>query len=223
MLQKEIFDFFNQLKLNNNKDWFSVHRKEFEKHSKSVKLFVSELYNELSKTDNLEGTHIYRINNDIRFQKNKPTYKTHFGISFSRSKPQLRGGYYLHLEPENSFIGGGFWSPEPQDLLRIRKEFELDDSTIREIVAEPSFKNFYGEIRGEDGVKTAPKGFDKNHKAIDLIRKRQFVTLHYLSDNEVFAPDFKEKVLHGFLILRPWFDYMSEVLTTNLNGESIIE
>jgi len=134
----------------------------------------------------------------------------------------LRGGYYIHLEPNNSFVGGGFWNPESDDLLRIRREFEINDSEIRKITSEKIFVKYFGELEGE-GVKTAPKGFDKNHHAIDLIRKKQFIVRRKFSDKEVFSDDFQKEIIATFLSMRPFFDYMSEVLTTNLNGESTIK
>lgn len=222
-MKNEIFDFLKRFAQNNNREWFLEHKKEFDIYAKQVKEFVTNIYQNLQKYDSLEGFHIYRVYNDVRFHKNKPLYKTHFGISFSRTKPMLRGGYYLHLEPESSFVGGGFWAPSPEDLLRIRKEFEMDDSEIRQIIHEENFRRIYGDLKGEDGVKTAPKGFDKNHPAIDLIRKKQFVAMRNLSDTEVFSTDFPDKILESFLALRPWFDYMSDVLTTNMNGELIIK
>ena len=132
----------------------------------------------------------------------------------------LRGGYYLHIEPGGSFVGGGFWEPNASDLNRIRKEFEMDDEEIRTIVADETFKKVFGGLKGEE-LKTAPKGFDKTHPAIDLIRKKQYLLTRNFSDIEVLAPNFQEEVLATFKAMRPFFDYMSEVLSTDLNGESI--
>lgn len=113
---------------------------------------------------------MFRIYRDVRFSKNKQPYKNHLAVSYHRRKPHLRGGYYLHIEPGNSFIACGFWDPKPDDLLRIRKEFEMDDVYIRKILNDPDFVSTFGNLQGEE-VKTAPKGFDKNHPAIDLIKK----------------------------------------------------
>ena len=132
----------------------------------------------------------------------------------------LRGGYYLHIQPEGIFVGGGFCEPNAADLNRIRKEFEMDDEEIRTIVADATFKKFFGELKGEE-LKTAPKGFDKTHPAIDLIRKKQYLLTRSFSDKEVLASNFQEEVLATFQAMRPFFDYMSEVLSTDLNGESL--
>ncbi len=218
---EKAFEFLRKLSQNNNREWFQAHKAEYDAIVKENKKFFEAINAGLQETDSIQKMHIFRIYRDVRFKKDKTPYKQNFGVSFSRTKPLLRGGYYLHLEPDNSFVGGGFWSPSPEDLLRIRKEFELDMEPINKIVNDDVFKQYFGELKGEDGVKTAPKGFDKNHPAIHLIRKKQFVLLRPFTDKEVFAPNFKEEVLKTFLAERPFFDYMSDVLTTNLNGELI--
>ena len=136
-----------------------------------------------------------------------------------------RGGYYLRLEPGGkSVVAGGFFNPEAKDLKRIRSEFQMDADEIREILAEPAFAKAYGgQFTPRDPLKTAPKGFDKNDPNIDLLRFKSFYVTHTFTDKEVHAADFGEKVLAHFRLLRPFFDYMSDVLTTDLNGESLLD
>ena len=220
MLQKSSLEFLNQLKENNNRDWFAEHKKTFEAEQKLAKWFFTSVGEQLGKVDSIERMQIYRIYRDVRFSKDKSPYKNHFSVSFARTKPLLRGGYYLHIEPGGSFVGGGFWEPNATDLQRIRKEFEMDDEEIRTIVADATFKKYFGELKGEE-LKTAPKGFDKTHPAIDLIRKKQYLVTRSFTDKEVLAPNFQEEVLNTFQAMRPFFDYMSDVLSTDLNGESI--
>ena len=220
MINKSTLNFLIQLKENNNREWFAEHKKSFEIEQKLAKTFFTSVGEQLGKIDSIERIQIFRIYRDVRFSKDKLPYKNHFSVGFTRTKPLLRGGYYLHIEPGGSFVGGGFWEPNPVDLYRIRKEFEMDDEEIRTIIADPNFKKFFGELKGEE-LKTAPKGFDKTHPAIDLIRKKQYLLTRSFSDKEVFAPNFKEDVLATFQAMQPFFNYMSEVLFTDLNGESI--
>jgi uncharacterized protein (TIGR02453 family) len=134
----------------------------------------------------------------------------------------LRGGYYLHLEPDNkSFLGVGFWDPNAEDLLRIRKELEMDAEEFKAVINQTEIKKVWGNIEGES-LKTAPRDFDKNHPDIELIRMKQFIFTKYFSDDEVFQDDFLEQVDNSFKAIRPFFDLMSDVLTTNLNGEPLI-
>ena len=217
---KKGFEFLSQLKENNNREWFSLHKQEFDSIVNENKIFFKEIYSELQKHDRLNDIHIFRIYHDVRFSKNKSPYKVNFGAGYSRQKPMLRGGYYIHLEQNNSFVGGGFWSPNNDDLLRIRKEFEMDTTEIEKITSNKIFVKYFKELKGESGVKIAPKGFDKNHPAINLIKKKQYVVMREFSDKEVLSNTFQKEVILTFLAMRPFFDYMSEVLTSDLNGNS---
>ncbi|NNC71115.1 MAG: DUF2461 domain-containing protein, partial [Flavobacteriaceae bacterium] len=159
----------------------------------------------------------------VRFSKDKTPYQPHFAGSFSRQGKHLRGGYYLRIRPGESFLAGGFWEPNKEDLFRIRKEFELDDAEIRKILRDKKYvKYFGGRFEGEE-LKTAPKGFDKEHPAIDLIRKKGFIAVRNFSDKDILSANFLKEVDDTYKALRPFFDYMSEVLTTDLNGVSLID
>jgi uncharacterized protein (TIGR02453 family) len=215
---KNSLKFLKQIKENNSRDWFLNNKPEFDEIVKVNKVFFSKIYAELQKHDSLNEIRIFRIYKDVRFSKDKLPYKTNFGAGYSRTKPNLRGGYYLQVEPNNSFVGGGFWGPNNEDLYRIRKEFEADISEIEKITSDKTFKKYFSELKGEDAVKSAPKGFDKNHSAIDLIKKKQFVLKRMFTDEEVLSVNFQQEVIATFLAMRPFFDYMSEVLTTDLDG-----
>ena len=218
----ELLEFFKNLEQNNNRDWFNEHKTEFKKIETSAKKAYNTVLNNLKIHDDVDGLKMFRIYRDVRFSKNKAPYKTHFGGSFHRTKPHLRGGYYLHIQPNNeSFIATGFWEPAPADLLRIRKEFEMDDQEMRNILNDKKFKSVWGHFVGDE-VKSAPKGFNKDHKAIDLIKKKQYIFIKKYTDEQVLSPDFLSNVDNSFKAIRPYFDYMSDVLTTDLNGVSII-
>jgi uncharacterized protein (TIGR02453 family) len=220
MLTKSTFEFLDLLNKNNNRDWFTENKKRFETENNLAKAFFTEVYTDLEKIDSLEKIQVFRIYRDVRFSKDKLPYKNHFSVGFSRTKPMLRGGMYLHIENEASFVGGGFWAPNNDDLLRIRKEIELDASDLREIISNTTFKKMFGTLEGEE-LKTAPKNFDKTHPDIDLIRKKQYLLTRKFSNKEVMSPNFKEEVIATFAAMRPFFNYMSDVLTSDLNGESL--
>ncbi|WP_442787606.1 DUF2461 domain-containing protein [Flavobacterium suncheonense] len=220
MVSKATLEFLTKLRNNNNREWFADNKTEFQQLEKEFKSFTMEIVTDLSKTDSIDKIQMFRIYRDVRFSKDKSPYKTNFGVALGRTKPMLRGGYYLHIEPDGSFVGGGFWEPNAEDLNRIRKEFEMDDSEIRAIISDENFVKTFGKLEGEE-LKTAPKGFDKEHPAIDLIRKKQYLVSRKFTDKEVTDKNFKTEVVNTFLAMRPFFDYMSEVLGTNLNGESI--
>lgn len=221
-IPEELFVFLKKIEKNNNREWFNEHKPEFKAIELEMKAVFNHLGDLMNAHDQIEKIKVFRIYRDVRFSKNKLPYKTHFAGSFARKKPELRGNYYVHLQPNNkSFIANGFWDPNKEDLLRIRKEFETDDSEIRDILNHSAFKSVWGDFKGE-ALKTAPKGFDKTHPAIDLIRRKQFTFTKEFTDQEVLSEDFISQVNEAFKLVRPYFDYMSDVLTTNLNGESIL-
>lgn len=221
-IPKSSLEFLNDLKKNNLRDWFEEHRKSFKKEQKAVNQFFETLFRMLNTHDELDTYKAFRIYRDIRFSKNKTPYKTHLAASFHRTKPRNRGGYYLHIEPGKSFLAAGFWKPEKDDLFRIRKEFEFDDAPMRKYLESDAFKKVFNGLEGEE-LKTAPKGFEKEHPAIDLIRKKQYIVTRKFTDKQVVSEGFMDEVNTSFKAIRPWFDYMSEVLTTDLNGVSLVD
>ena len=222
MISKNIFNFLEALKNHNNREWFKSNISTFRTVESEVKNFHSHLYDQLNQSDSIDNFKVFRIYRDVRFSKNKTPYKTYFSGSFHRTKPELRGGYYLHLAPNNeSFIATGFWNPDKEDLMRLRKEFEIDADEFRAIIAEPRFKANWGPLMGNE-LKSSPRGFAKQHPNIDLIRKKQFIFKKAYTDKEVLSDQFLQEVIYSFMVIRPYFDYMSSILTTNLNGEPIL-
>lgn len=221
-IQNATLQFLRDLSENNNRPWFQANKARYEAALENMKSFTHALEQALGETDRLDETTLFRIYRDVRFSADKSPYKNHFGIHFSRATKKLRGGYYLHIEPGATFAGGGFWQPNPQDLKRIRDEFAADDQPVRQIISDATFQQYFGTIQGEE-LKTAPKGYDKDHPAIDLIRKKSFTVHRNFTDAGVLSDSFLREVKLTFEVMRPFFDYMSVVLTTDLNGVSLVE
>ena len=220
-LNPDILSFFAELETNNNREWFEPQKKRFKVLEAEMKQFSADLVEAMNEHDSIDRYKLFRLYRDVRFSKDKTPFKTHFGISFHREKPALRGGYYLHIKPGDNFIATGFWNPDKDDLKRIRKEIEIDAEEFREIIAEPSFKTIWGSLEGDE-VKTAPKGFSKEDPNIDLIKKKAYLFTKRYSDKEVLSKNFLQQVNADFQAVRPFFDYMSSVLTTDLNGVSLL-
>ena len=221
-ITKDVVGFLKELKANNNREWFAENKKSFKAVESVAKDFYNALMDELNRHDDIEKLKMFRIYRDVRFSKDKSPYQPHFAGSFARAGAQRRGGYYLRVRPGESFIAVGFWQPNPKDLLRIRKEFERDTTEIRKIMGDKKFTSIWGQMEGEE-VKTAPKGFNKDDPNIDLIRKKAFIFVRNFSDKEVLQSNFLDTINDSFKAIRPFFDYMSDVLTTNLNGESLLD
>ena len=220
-LPAELFSFFSDLQQNNNRDWFTEHKSTFKTLEAQVKTFGEQLKDQLNQHDHIDRFKLFRIYRDVRFSKDKTPYKTHFGLTWHRTKPLYRGGFYLHLSPKNNFLACGFWDPNPADLKRIRQEIDIDGEEYRSVLNNKTFKSVWGELQG-DAVKTAPKGYAKDHPHIDLLRFKQHIfTINY-SDKEICQPDFVDRANSALQAVRPFVDYMSEVLTTNADGESLV-
>ena len=221
-ISKTTLDFLKELKIHNNRDWFNEHKSAFQVEKDKATTFYNVLMEDLNTHDEIEKLKMFRIYRDVRFSKDKTPYKPHFAGHFVRGTKRLRGGYYLWIRPGESFLAGGFWEPNKDDLLRIRKEFEMDTTEIRSILNDKTFVKYFGKLEG-NALKTAPRGFDKEHPDLDLIRMKQFIVTREFTDDEVMSPSFLNDINNSYKAMRPFFDYMSEILTTDLNGESIID
>ncbi len=217
--------FLTLISKHNNREWFHAHKDQYLEAYGQIIGFADALLEKMNGHDRIETESgkksVYRIYADTRFSKDKNPYKTHWGMRFKRATKKLRGGYYLHLEPGNSFIAGGFFAPNPEDLKRIRQDIDFNYDDWRKVLSGKQLVKTFGTLRGEQ-VATAPKGYAKDHPAIDLLRYKQFLLRHSFTDEEVLAKDFVVKANDVFKSLRPFFDHMSEVLTTDQNGVSIL-
>jgi len=220
-IPSSMLKFIKELTANNDRTWFAENKPRYQAEQLHMIAFADALIAEMNKHDKIETPtgkkSLFRIYRDTRFSKNKTPYKTHFSGSLKRATKLLRGGYYFHVEPGGSFLAGGFWAPSSPDLKRMREDIAFDDKPLRQIISDPVFVETFGELKG-DAVKTAPKGFSREHPAIDLLRHKQFIVTRNFTDKEVKADNFLEEVVTTFCRMRPFFDYMSEVLTTDANG-----
>jgi uncharacterized protein (TIGR02453 family) len=221
--EKSTFEYLQNLQKNNNRDWFAAEKETYLKAQQNAKDVFEAIHINLQKHDEIEKSKIMRIYRDVRFSKDKTPYKAHFANSFSRLGKELRGGYFLRIRPGESFLAGGFWEPSKEDLFRIRKEIELDASDIKGILEDKNFKKYFGgKFESFNDLKTAPRGFNKEHPDVDLLRKKGFIATINFTDAEVLSSNFIEEVDEIYKALRPFFNLFSDVLTTNLNGETIV-
>ncbi|WP_088341172.1 DUF2461 domain-containing protein [Robiginitalea sediminis] len=218
----EALDFLKLLKANNSREWFHPHKSEFKACQQQAKDFFKGIEEDLNTHDSIEKAKLFRIYRDIRFSNDKTPFNPHFACSFSRAGAERRGGYYLRVRPGESFAAIGFWQPNPRDLMRIRKALQYEGEEFREVIQDREFAAAWGHLKG-DKVKTAPKGFTRDTDNIDLIRHKQFIFVREFTDSEVLHPEFPQRVGALFLAARPWFNLMSEILTTDLDGRSLLD
>lgn len=217
--------FLSDLAANNDRDWFNTYKSVYQAAQANMCDFIEALILEMNQHDQLENTSgkasLFRIYNDVRFKKDKSPYNARFAFGMQRATKYRRGGYYVHIKPGESFIACGFFGPSPEDLKRIRTDIDHHYEDWNRVLADPALQATFGAMQGEK-VKTAPQGYAKDHPAIGLLQHKQFLFRMEVSDEAVTSPDFVKRISDSFKNIRPFFDYMSEVLTTNANGELIV-
>lgn len=219
-MQSSSFTFLRELQANNNREWFADHKAEYVEGQKQIKALGEAVQERMNEIDVIASLKIYRIYRDVRFSKDKTPYKNSLSGSMVRATKWRRGGYYFHVEPNGSFLAAGFWNPNAADLSRIRQEIAANPAELREIITAEKFVKYFGQLEGEQ-LKTAPRGYAKDHPAVDLLRYKQLLVTRYFTDEEVLQPSFVDEIVETFKAIRPFLDYMSEVLTTDANGTPI--
>lgn len=214
MLNKKYFNFLNELKLNNNKEWFHKNKPVFDQLKLEFEEIVSELINSLSEFDsgikNLSPKDcVFRIYKDIRFSKDKTPYKTNFGAFFvPGGKKSGMAGYYLHIEPGECFIGGGIYMPPPPILKKLRDEVFYNFDELTEIISDKNFKKHFKEISGSKTT-MMPKGFDKNFKGAEYLKYKDYTVLCQVNDDFYLQKDAFRKIVEIFKTMKPFNDFLN--------------
>ena len=208
--------FLAALAKHNDRPWFQAHRAEYERAKGTFEDLVEELILRLGATEDMHGVTakdcVMRIYRDIRFSKDKSPYKRGFSASIGPGgRKSYRFHYYLHLEPHNqSMIAGGLHEPESAQLNGFRRAISRDARKFKAVASEKSFKRYFGEVDGER-LKTAPQGYDRDHPEIDLLRLKEVVAVHRLTDKDVLTPHFAVHVVKVCTAMKPFLDYLSSV------------
>ncbi len=214
---KPTFVFLNNLKQHNNKAWFDANRADYEVAKAGFENLVDQLIGEYGKTEDLGGITakdcVMRIYRDVRFSKDKSPYKTNMSASITPGgKKSASLGYHLHLQPQNeSLIAGGLYMPTPEQLARFRMAIDRDAASFKAILNTKGFKSYFGALEGEK-VKTVPQGFGRDHPEIELLRFKQVVVVHHLSDEMVLSPQFSTHAIKTFTAMKPFLDYLNAIL-----------
>jgi uncharacterized protein (TIGR02453 family) len=222
MLSKDTLQFLDDLKANNNRDWFLENKKRYEAFKKDYQQLVADLLDAMKPLDpSLEMLEVknctFRINRDIRFSKDKTPYKSHLGIWLSSGAKGLnRSGYYIHLEKGASFIAGGLYCPESEDLKKMRKEIAFFYDDLEAILAEKHFKSEFGDFdRNEkDTLKNPPRGYDKEHPAIELLKLKSFEASQKIDFSAASKKDFVAVMSQKLIVLKPLNDFINRALTS---------
>jgi len=217
-LHPDQFNFLRELKENNNKPFFDAQKKRYEAIKQSQILFITDLIKlctdfqpGLADLDPKKA--IFRMNRDVRFSKDKSPYKTNMGAWMNEGgKNAINAGYYLHLEPDNVFIAGGIYMPEPPVLKAIRQEIDYNFTDFKEIVTNPTYKKYFKEMGG-DKLKNNPKDYDKDNQAIEYLKHKDFLSSHSVDEKTALSKDFVKYCADVFSKMYPLNQFLNNAIT----------
>jgi uncharacterized protein (TIGR02453 family) len=215
---KNVMEFLQELDRNNHKEWMDANKNWYQEAKREFLGLVDEVIKGITAFDpGIAGITAkdctFRINRDIRFSKDKRPYKNNFGAAIQEGgKKSPNPTYYLHLQPGESMIAGGCYMPAAAELAKIRQEIDYNPAELKEIVEKEEFKNTFGAVQGE-ALKTAPKGYPKDHPNIELLRLKSFVVMQKLPDSKVIQANFADKVISDFKILQPFNHYLGVAIS----------
>ena len=216
-ISKPTITFLKNLSKNNNREWFNTNKDKWKSAQDELKGFLADLESEMNKFDAIEKTKLFRIYRDVRFSKDKTPYQKHYSMSMTREGKFRRGGYYFRIEPKESFMAAGFWGPEPKDLKLIRDHISSDPKPLRKLINAKKFKDLFGDLEGEQ-LKNVPRGYDKEDPAGDLLKFKQFIVTKKFPTSQVMEPGFVKELVKCYKAVGPWFAYMTDILTHDLDG-----
>jgi len=218
MINTETLKFLKALEKNNSKEWFDQNRKAYEQAKSNYLDFVVEILGRMKKIDtslaDLEPKQcVFRINRDVRFRKNKAPYKTNMGASFSKGGKKVQcAGYYFHLEPGASFIGGGFWMPMAPELNKIRQEIDYGFEEFNTIINKKKFKTSFGSLSESEKLTRPPKGYEAENPAIELLKLKSFIVMSEVKDAELTGKELANKVVDHFETMKPLVDFLNKAI-----------
>lgn len=211
-------DFLQELALNNSKEWMDDNKKRYQEAKQQVIELVSEVINQMQDIDASLASidprkTLFRINRDIRFSNNKDPYKTNFGAFLVEGGRQSGNpGYYMHIIPSNNFIGGGIYQPSPETLQKVRQEIDYNGNEVRQIIEKKEFVKIYSKPFDEDKLKTAPRGYPKDHENLDLLQLKHYVFMRSVTNDELLSDNFIEKVVESFTALYPFNQFLRRAI-----------
>jgi uncharacterized protein (TIGR02453 family) len=205
---KKVLEFLTDLTANNNRDWFQDNKKAYDESREKVLFLTEVLINEIRKFDPgipalSPKDCVFRIFRDVRFSKDKRPYKTNFGAYIAKGgRKGMNAGYYFHLDPAGSFAGGGVYMPPAEQLKAIRNYLAVNGAEFLDLINAPDFKKTYPEMY-DDQLKTAPKGFPKDHEFIDLIKYKSFAFAGKMDNSLISSDKLIATIVDSFRKLQP--------------------
>jgi uncharacterized protein (TIGR02453 family) len=218
---KDLFAFLRELARNNDRNWFNANK---ERYKSSViapmSSFISAMDGKLAKVSECfiadprpNGGSMFRIYRDVRFSKDKRPYKEHVACHFRHiaGKDAHALGFYVHLEPNDVFFGGGIWHPPNPVLREIRTAIVEDPAAWKAATRSKAFRARFGEIRGE-ALKRPPQGFDADHPLVDDLKRKSFFAVQNVDAALALTKDFARQVQGAFVALKPMMSFLADAV-----------
>jgi uncharacterized protein (TIGR02453 family) len=221
MLHPKTIQFLTKLKKNNSREWFNEHRNEYDAAKENFIELVNQILSQAGQFDQdisvlTYKDCIFRINRDVRFSKNKDPYKTNMAAYFVRGgKKSWLAGYYFHCEPGGkSFIGGGLYGGEPNQIKKVRQEIDYNWTEFKSILENKAFKKTFGDLSREEGMSLVrePKGYEKDNPAIDYIKLKNFIVSVPVNDEELTDQKLVKKIITAFTTMQPLLQFLNRAM-----------
>lgn len=215
-MQSSTLQFLKNLGKNDNREWFNENKTKYQEAQQDVVSFVEKLIEEMITFDEEVGKvdakkSLFRIYRDTRFSKDKSPYKTNFGASLGMGKGSQKAGYYLHIEPGKSFLGGGIYMPEPSVLKAIRKEISAFGDEFQTILEKDDFRNYFRGLSVEDKLKNVPQGFEKDDKMAEYLKLKHFIVTHPVSDEQLLSENAPKEIANVYRAMKPLVDFLNAI------------
>ena len=219
MIEEKVFNYLKELSQNNNREWFLAHKETYSEIVESVVDFNKKWIEAVGQQDGLVAQNdsrkaMFRIYRDLRFSKDKTPYKDHIGMAIGRDGRKGKwAGWYLHIEPgQRSFLAGGKWNPDAKELKAIRQEIDYNLEEFLAIIQDHDFQKSFSSLDKDESLINAPKGYEPNHPAIDILKLKAFTCSKFYTDKEVLSSHFIHQVVKDSLLLLPFIEFLNRPL-----------
>ncbi|NQV85950.1 MAG: DUF2461 domain-containing protein [Woeseiaceae bacterium] len=222
--EKSTISFLKELGANNNREWFNANKARYEETVLDVALhFIQTMQDPLAEfaphftaVPTRIGGSLMRVYRDTRFSNNKLPYKTNIGIQFrhERAKDVHSPGYYVHIAPDEVFLGVGMWRPDADPLKQIRERIAARPGEWQRAISTPAFKRQFS--LGGESLQRPPRGFDKDHPCIDDIKRKSFIAVRNMAVEDCLAPQFQRSVETSFKQATPYMEFLCAAVGVKL-------
>ncbi|TAG12500.1 MAG: DUF2461 domain-containing protein [Sphingobacteriia bacterium] len=221
MLAATTLQFLKQLKQHNSKEWFDLHRNNYTQAKENFTELVTEVLQQFGKKDPsiamlMAKETMFRINRDVRFSKNKAPYKNNMAFYLVKGgKKSPLAGYYFHCEPGGkSFVGGGLYGGESDQIKKVRQEIDYNWEEFSKLIAHPIFKKSFGDLSFEEGMslQREPKGYEKENPAIKYIKLKTWIATLPIADEDLTAKDLPKKIAAAFAAMQPLIIFLNRAM-----------